>query len=65
MVISMVVIGDHWKYSHFTFTGRPGKKIIKGKKKVNESVSIPDIERTKVPESIICIKLFSQNCKAM
>ena len=45
MVISMVVIGDHRKYSHFMFTGGPGKKKL-NKKKVDGLVSIPDIERT-------------------
>ena len=30
----------------------------KKKKKVDESVNIPDTERTKVPESIICIKII-------
>ena len=54
MVTSMVVIGDHRKHSHFTFTGRPGKE----KKKSPQVGNIPDIDRAKMPESIICIKII-------
>ena len=48
----LVVISNHGKYFDFKFTG-----LLK-KKKVDESVNIPDIERTKMPESIICIKII-------
>ena len=44
MVTSMVGIGDHRKHSNFTFTPQVG--------------NIPDIERAKKPESIICIKII-------
>ena len=47
MVISMVVLGDHWKYSHFAFSGRMGKKNWVGK-----LVIIQDIERSKMVESM-------------
>ena len=42
----MVVLSDHGKNYHFAFTGRPGKK------QVSELVIIPDIERTKMVESM-------------
>ena len=48
----LVVISNHGKYFDFKFTG-----LLK-KKKVDESVNIPDIERTKMPESIICLKII-------
>ena len=58
MLMSLVVISNHGKYFDFRFTGRMEKK------KVDESVNIPDIERTKMPESIICIKIIFFKCIA-
>ena len=56
--MSLVVISNHGKYFDFRFTGRMKKK------KVDESVNIPDTERTKMPESIICIKIVFFKCIA-
>ena len=54
--MSMVVIGNH---QLMMIKDIPiSRSLADQKKKVDKSVNIPDIERSKMLESIICIKII-------
>ena len=54
--MSMVVIGNHQLMMIKDIL--ISRSLADQKKKVDKSVNVPDIERSKMPESIICIKII-------